>query len=204
MRSPALLFRLSLSLGAALLAACASNQSGPPPGPAGRGGPGGMRGQRMPGDTLPMAAPNTTARADLRDVNGASVGTVTLTQTAHGVLITGDLSSLPPGVHAIHVHDSGRCEPPFTSAGGHYNPAMRSHGFRANTGNHAGDLPNFSVGTNGTGHVETISRDLTLAQGGGLFDGDGSSIVIHGGPDDYQSDPAGNSGPRIACGLITH
>ena len=208
MRSTASLCRTSLAaLAVALLAACASNQGAPsqgPEGPGGRsGGPYGQRMGRMPGDTLPQAPVNTTARADLRDINGNSVGSITLTQTRHGVLLTGDLSSLPPGLHAIHVHDTGRCEPPFTSAGGHYNPAQRAHGFRNANGNHAGDLPNFSVGTNGTGHVEVISRDLSLASGFGLFNPNGTSIVVHAGPDDYQTDPAGNSGNRIACGVVT-
>jgi Cu-Zn family superoxide dismutase len=198
MRSPAPLFRALLA--AVAVAACSSNQAAPGP-----GGPGGMRGQRAPGDTLPMAAPNTTARADLRDVNGNSIGVVTLTQTRHGVLLTGDLTNLPPGLHAIHVHDVGRCEPPFTSAGGHLNPGQRAHGYRSPNGNHFGDLPNIGAGTTGTAHVETISRDLTLASGMiGVFDADGTSLVVHAGPDDYQSDPAGNSGNRIACGVITH
>src|SRR5438105_840475 len=201
---------LMLSLSTALLVACASNQGGPSAGPSGPGGqgrpggpggPGGMRGQRLPGDTLPTAAMNTTARADLRDVNGNSVGIVTLTQTAHGVLITGDLTTLPPGLHAIHIHDTGRCEPPFTSAGGHLNPGMRTHGFRSQTGPHAGDLPNFTVNASGSGHVEAYDRDLTLAAG--MFGMNGASIIVHGGPDDYQSDPAGNSGPRIACGVVS-
>ena len=200
MRSLAPLSRALLA--AAALAACSSNQSGPAPG--GPGGPGGPRPQRAPGDTIPTAAPNTTARADVRDVNGNSVGTLTLTQTPRGVLITGDLSSLPPGLHAIHVHDVGRCEPPFTSAGGHFNPGQRAHGFRNANGNHFGDLPNFSVGANGTGHVEYISRDITLAQGMvGVLHPGGTSLVVHAGPDDYQSDPAGNSGNRIACGVVT-
>jgi Cu-Zn family superoxide dismutase len=152
---------------------------------------------------MAVAAPNTTAHADLRDVNGNSIGTITLTQTPHGVLVTGDLTGLPPGIHALHVHDVGRCEPPFTSAGGHFNPTMRAHGFKAPMGSHAGDLPNFAVSANGSAHVEKYTRDLSLAPGPmSLFDADGASIVVHAGPDDYVSDPAGNSGPRIACGVI--
>jgi superoxide dismutase, Cu-Zn family len=136
-------------------------------------------------------------------VNGNSIGTVTLTQTTRGVLLVGHLTSLPPGPHAIHVHDSGRCEPPFTSAGGHFNPTQRGHGFKSPMANHAGDLPNFLAAADGQGHVETISRDLTLAPGPiGLFDGDGASLVVHAGADDYASDPAGNSGNRVACGVI--
>ena len=152
---------------------------------------------------MPKAAPNTTARADVRDVNGNSLGIITLTQTPRGVLVAGDLTNLTPGLHAIHVHDAGRCEPPFTSAGGHFNAMQHTHGFKSSTGNHNGDMPNFMVAANGTGHVEYLSRDLSLAPGPiGLFDGDGASIVVHSGPDDYASDPAGNSGTRQACGVI--
>jgi Cu-Zn family superoxide dismutase len=180
-----------------LLAGCASGGQGGP------GGPGAAR-RQAGADTIPAAAPNTTAHADLRDANGNAIGTVTLTQTRHGVLVTGDLTSLPPGVHAIHVHDTGRCEAPFTSAGGHFSPVPHTHGFKSQMGPHAGDLPNFSVAANGTGHVEALSRELTLAPGPvGPFGPVGASIIVHAGPDDYASDPAGNSGPRIACGVIT-
>jgi len=181
----------------ASVAACASGGSG--------GGPQGQRRQGAPNDSgAPTAAPNTTARAELRDANGNSIGSVTLTQTRAGVLFVGHLTSLPPGPHAIHVHDTGRCEPPFTSAGGHFNPTQRSHGFKSPMPNHAGDLPNFLAAANGEGHVEFVSRDLSLAGGPvGLFDGDGASLVVHAGADDYQSDPAGNSGNRIACGVIS-
>lgn len=180
-------------------AACASS-------PRGAAGPAGARRQGGPADSaaMPAAAPNTTARAELRDVNGNVIGTIALTQTTRGVLLVGHLTSLTPGVHAVHVHDAGRCEPPFTSAGGHFNPLMRSHGFKSPMANHAGDLPNFMVAADGAGHVETLSRDLSLGSGpASLFDGDGASVVIHAGADDYASDPAGNAGNRIACGVIT-
>ena len=199
MRKIAPLLLTFASLGAGLaLSACASNR--------GPGGPGGARRSGAPGDstTLPAAAPNTTAHAELRDANGTSIGTVTLTQVTRGALIVGDLTGLPAGVHAIHIHDAGRCEPPFTTAGGHFNPTVRSHGYKSAMPNHAGDLPNFSVGASGAGHVEAMSRDLSLAGGPiGLFDGDGASVVVHANADDYASEPAGNAGPRIACGVIT-
>jgi superoxide dismutase, Cu-Zn family len=181
----------------ASVAACASGGAG--------GGPPGPRRQGAPNDSAaPAAAPNTTARAELRDANGNSIGSVTLTQTRSGVLVVGHLTSLPAGPHALHVHDVGRCEAPFTSAGGHFNPTQRSHGYKSPMANHAGDLPNFLAVASGDGHVEAISRDLSLAPGPvGLFDGDGASLVVHAGADDYQSDPAGNSGNRIACGVIT-
>ncbi len=184
----------------AALAACASGSG--QGGPNGRGGrPGGPG--RMGNDSIPMAAPNTTARAELRDANGNSVGSVAFTQTRGGVLVTADLTNLPAGRHAIHVHDTGRCEAPFTTAGGHYNPTMRSHGYRSQMPHHAGDLPNFLIAANGTGRVEALGRDLSLVPGPvGLFDADGASVVVHADADDYASEPAGNSGNRIACGVI--
>jgi Cu-Zn family superoxide dismutase len=146
---------------------------------------------------------NATAHADLRDTEGRSLGTLTLLQTAHGVLITGDLTGLPAGVHAIHVHESGRCEAPFTSAGGHLNLGMRTHGIKSANGPHVGDLANFNAPASGAAHVEQVSRELTLIPGPiGVFDADGASLVVHAGADDYMSDPAGNSGNRIACGPI--
>ncbi len=130
-------------------------------------------------------------------------GTMTLTQTPHGVLLQGDLANLPPGTKGIHFHETGRCDPPFTSAGGHYNPTVRVHGFKSAGGYHAGDLPNIGIGSNGAGRVDMISRDVTLGNGpGSLFDGDGTAIMIHSGPDDYATDPAGGSGARIVCGVV--
>ena len=114
------------------------------------------------------------------------------------------MTGLPAGIHALHVHESGRCEAPFTSAGGHLNLAPHTHGVKSPQGPHNGDLANFNAPASGPAHIEQISRDLTMATGPvGIFDADGASLVVHAGPDDYVSDPAGNAGPRIACGSIT-
>ena len=154
----------------------------------------------------PQPAPvqaSITARAEMRDLQGRALGVMTLSQTPLGVLVSGDLTGAPGGVHAIHVHDVGRCDPPFTSAGGHFNPTQRAHGFRSRAGYHAGDLPNFTAPPSGSVRVDHFTREVTLGTGPtSLLDGDGSSLVIHASPDDYATDPAGNSGERIVCGVI--
>ena len=182
------------------LAACASN----PQSQQGPGGPGGRPGGLNPSATPAPGQNNATARADIHDADGRSLGVLTLTQTPHGVLVVGDLTGLPAGIHALHVHESGRCEAPFTSAGGHLNLAPHTHGVKSAQGPHNGDLANFNAPASGPAHIEQISRDLTMATGPvGMFDADGASLVVHQGADDYSSDPAGNAGPRIACGPIT-
>ena len=144
-----------------------------------------------------------TARAELFDPSGKSVGTVSLEETPHGVLLNAGLRGMPPGVHAFHLHSVGRCEPPFKSAGGHFNPFGRQHGLLNPQGLHAGDLPNIHVGEGGALSFEVLAGLVTLGAGeSSLFDADGSAIVIHEGPDDYRSDPAGAAGKRIACGVI--
>lgn len=183
--------RFASALGAVLLAACASG---------GSGGSGSAPDRNTTGTT----ALGATARAEMRDTEGRVLGTVTLQQTPQGVLLTGDLGNLPAGPHALHVHDVGRCEPPFTSAGGHYNPARRLHGFRNEAGYHSGDLPNVATPPTGLTRVDHFTRDISLGTGpASVFDPDGSALVIHAGIDDYVSDPAGNSGARIACGVVT-
>jgi len=148
-------------------------------------------------------AVGASARADLRDLQGALVGTATLQQTAHGVLVTADIANLPPGTHAIHFHAVGRCEPPFQTAGGHFNPNARQHGIRNEMGHHAGDLPNIHVPASGTARIDMISRDVSLGTtGNGLLDADGTSLVVHALADDYRTDPSGASGDRIACGVV--
>ncbi|MEW5849320.1 MAG: superoxide dismutase family protein [Myxococcota bacterium] len=149
-------------------------------------------------------APLVEHRVELKDAKGAPVGTVTLTETPSGVLIKGDLQNVPPGVHAIHIHDVGKCEPPFESAGGHFNPTHKSHGYELKAGHHAGDLPNITVPETGKLQFEHLASDITISKGeSSLLDKDGAAIVIHASADDYETQPSGASGNRIACGEIT-
>lgn len=153
---------------------------------------------------LALAAPAfaaDTATAILKDPDGKDVGKVTLTAVPTGVLLDADLTALPPGDHAFHIHEFGKCEAPdFKSAGGHFNPEEDEHGLMNKAGPHSGDMPNIHVPENGKLHIEVLNQMVNLSQG--LLDADGSAIVIHQGPDDYTSDPAGDAGPRIACGVI--
>jgi len=142
------------------------------------------------------------ATAVLKDANGKEVGKVTIIAVPTGVLLDADLTAVPPGDHAFHIHAIGKCEPPdFKSAGGHFNPEEDKHGLMNEAGPHAGDLPNIHVPENGKLHIEVLDQRVSLSDG--LLDDDGSAIVIHQRPDDYKTDPAGNAGPRIACGVIT-
>jgi len=148
--------------------------------------------------------PVTIAHGTLRMADGREVGGVTLTQTAAGVLLSADLSGLPAGTHGIHFHAIGQCTgTDFASAGGHFNPSMKMHGLRNPNGPHGGDLPNIHVPQSGALRVELIAPNVRLGAGAGtLFDGDGAAIVIHALADDYQTDPAGGSGARIACAVL--
>ena len=132
---------------------------------------------------------------------GQSIGSVRAWQTAGGVSFRVDARGLPHGIHGIHVHSVGRCDPPdFASAGPHWNPAARKHGFRNPEGHHAGDLPNVEVTANGVLGATVVLPGASMAT---LLDTDGASIVIHAAADDYATDPSGNSGARIACAVIT-
>ena len=131
---------------------------------------------------------------------GAPIGTVRAWQTSGGVAFRIEASGLPHGVHGLHVHGVGRCDPPgFTTAGAHWNPTGRKHGKDNPAGMHKGDLPNLLVGTDGRGSFEITIPDVHVDQ---LRAGDGSAVVIHAAPDDFRTDPSGNSGARIACGVL--
>jgi Cu-Zn family superoxide dismutase len=139
------------------------------------------------------------------DTTGEEIGTATLTQTSHGVLVQTDLNMLPPGEHAFHFHETGECEwPSFESAGGHFAGKRSAHGFLVRQGPHAGDMPNVYVPGNGVLKVEEYNPNVSLVYGPSpLLDRDGSALVIHAQPDDYRSQPSGAAGNRIACAVIS-
>lgn len=151
------------------------------------------------------AAEQERARADIKNAQGNTVGTASLRETKDGLLILVNANGLPEGLHAVHIHAVGKCEgPAFTSAGGHFNPLNKQHGLKNPDGPHAGDLPDLYVNKDGVGRYEALMESVTLGAGvTSVLDADGSAIVIHATADDNMTDPTGNSGDRIACGMIT-
>ena len=145
-----------------------------------------------------------SAGATLKDKDGKQVGTATLIETAEGVRVAVTGYRLPPGSHGLHIHAVGRCDPPeFTSAGAHFNPSGKQHGKQNPAGPHAGDLPNLVVAASGEGGIDVTTRAFTLSPGASSLLGDkGTALVVHANPDDDKTDPTGNSGARIACGVI--
>ena len=148
------------------------------------------------------AAPR--AAGEIINSEGQAIGSVNVAQLENGLQIIATAENLPAGVHAFHIHETGRCDPPdFQSAGGHFNSDDSRHGFHAEGGPHAGDLPNVHIGADGVLAVEFVTDRLTLEEGdAAILDDDGSALVIHEGADDYVTDPAGEAGGRIACAVI--
>lgn len=143
------------------------------------------------------------AVANLQSPDGQPLGEVEFQQGPNGVLVMADLSGLPEGVHAFHIHTTGACSPDFTAAGGHFNPTDKNHGFMSEGGPHLGDTPNIHVSDNGNLVTEVFLHDVTVdGDDNRLMDNDGAAVVIHAGADDNETDPAGAAGNRIACGVI--
>ena len=145
-----------------------------------------------------------SAEAALKDKDGKDVGRATLIETAEGTRIVVTGYRLPPGTHGLHIHAVGQCNPPdFASAGDHFNPTSKKHGTENPAGPHAGDLPNMVVAASGEGGADVTSRAISLGSGPtSLLRQGGTSLVLHAAADDNKTDPAGNTGARIACGVI--
>jgi Cu-Zn family superoxide dismutase len=156
-------------------------------------------------DGVPARAIGEKARADIKGRDGKELGTVQLHETGAGVLFKIQLKGLPAGVHGFHIYETGKCEGDFTSAGGIYNPLGSKHGFLHEEGPMVGDLPNLHIPASGDVIVELISPFVTLSKDAEdtLLDANGSALIIREQPDDYRTHPDGNSGARIACGVVT-
>ena len=145
----------------------------------------------------------TVATANLVDPDGSPMGEARLMRIGDSLELAVTARGLAPGEHGFHLHTTGRCElPDFTSAGGHLNPTDEGHGLLDDDGSHLGDLPNLEARANGTASVQVAIRGMRTTVMDQIFDSDGTAIVIHADPDDGRTDPSGNAGPRVACGVL--
>lgn len=136
---------------------------------------------------------------------GQDAGRAIIKSASHGVIVQLKAKNLPAGEHGVHFHQNAKCDPPdFKTAGPHFNPNGKKHGLENPEGHHAGDMKNLIVAANGTARTTIVNSDVDLdANRNSLFSNGGTSLVIHAKPDDMKTDPTGNSGDRIACGVIT-
>ncbi len=154
-------------------------------------------------DTASTSSAGGNATAAMRDAAGKDLGTLTLTDSGQSIAVSGRLAGLPRGVHAIHVHTVGQCDAPrFEGAGDHWNPTNKQHGKDSPGGPHLGDLPNLTVGQNGSASVQATTPGGTLRGANAALDTDGAAVVVHAKRDDYKTQPSGDSGDRIACGIV--
>jgi len=142
------------------------------------------------------------ATATMVDAAGNRIGTIGFNDTPAGLLVSGTVNGLGIGPHGIHLHAVGLCDAPFTTAGGHFNPTTAKHGYRNPAGHHMGDMPNIVTPAAGGLTFQFLVDGVKLSGTGGLLDADGAAVVIHATADDYMTDPSGNSGGRLACGVI--
>jgi Cu-Zn family superoxide dismutase len=187
---------------AASVLGCSSQTPTPLPKPSPSAPPTPLPTSTRPAPVAPQPRPTLVATATLHDLAGARVGLVTFTDSYAGVIIAGTITGLGLGAHAVHIHEIGKCQAPFTSAGAHLNPHGKHHGFLNADGPHLGDLPNIDTPAAGKLKFDFLLAGASLKGSDALLDADGASIVIHGSRDNYYSDPTGDSGSRIACGVI--
>jgi superoxide dismutase, Cu-Zn family len=154
--------------------------------------------------SLAGAATTKNVKTAIKDSQGKTLGWAMISPAASGVEVNLTLKNMPPGLHAVHVHEHALCEgPDFKSAGGHFNPDGKQHGLENPDGHHAGDMTNFNVDSEGNANVNILNKDVNLGSDShSLFSNGGTAIVIHAKPDDMKTDPSGNAGDRIACGVI--